>query len=105
MRVPWRVTTSRVADGPRVIGIDIHADARLAWRGDEPGRTADQALGEQYRGTAVQDPERLARTTVDGHPTDHVVRAEFGELDAEVTDGRACAHLVCLVHVGTRRTR
>src|SRR4029453_9167154 len=50
---------------------------------------------------AMQYPERLARTAVDWHPTDQVVRAEIGELDAEVADGTACAHLVGMVQVRT----
>ena len=49
----------------------------------------------------MQDTGRLAGTAVDRHPTDQVVRAELGELDAEVAYRRACAHLVGLVQVGT----
>ena len=77
-----RFTTKE--DWPQVVGVDLHADASLARRGCERG-SGGQGLGEQHRGAAVQDPERLARAAVDRHPTDQVGRAEVGELDAEVT--------------------
>ena len=78
----------------------LHADACLGRCHGERGGAADQGLGEQHRGTAVQDPERLPRPAVDRHPADQVVLADLGELDAEVADRRVGAQLVGQVQVG-----
>ena len=82
------------ADPGEMIGVDREAHAAGPRGSDELRGDAPEALCEEHRGAPMEEAKGLACSLIDGHRRSDKVFTQLNELDPEMADRAALAHLI-----------